>query len=145
MLITQQIFINTCWRLQCTGFNVQLNYNMCICARVSAVKANVRWSFFTYKVFFFRLPIPRLRRSVFTYKTHVYDVYNLEYVWSSFSDFPSEMTHLHDQWCDSVQTTYAGRKGIFECCSTPLQQSAACNACHRLPQFFQEATEDISV
>ena len=44
-----------------------------------------------------------------------------------------------------MQTTYAGRKGIFECCSTPLEQSAACHACHRLPQFFQEATEDISV
>ena len=46
----------------------------------------------------------------------------------------------------TMQTTYAGRKGIFECCSTPLvEQSAACHACHRLPQFFQEATEDISV
>ena len=45
----------------------------------------------------------------------------------------------------TMQTTYAGRKGIFECCSTPLEQSAACHACHRLPQFFQEAIEDISV
>ena len=45
----------------------------------------------------------------------------------------------------TMQTTYAGRKGIFECSSTPLEQSAACHACHRLPQFFQEATEDISV
>ena len=45
----------------------------------------------------------------------------------------------------TMQTTYAGRKSIFECCSTPLDKSAACHACHRLPQFFQEATEDISV
>ena len=42
----------------------------------------------------------------------------------------------------TMQTTYAGRKGIFECCSTPLEQSAACHACHGLPQFFQEGTED---
>ena len=45
----------------------------------------------------------------------------------------------------TMQTTYAGRKGIFECCSTPLEQSAACHACHRLPQFVQEAIEDITV
>ena len=45
----------------------------------------------------------------------------------------------------TMQTTYAGRQGIFECCSTPLEQSAACHACHRLPQIFQEVTEDISV
>ena len=45
----------------------------------------------------------------------------------------------------TMQTTYAGRKGIYDCCSTPLEQSAACHARHRLPQFFQEATEDISV
>ena len=34
---------------------------------------------------------------------------------------------------------------VFECCSTPLEQSAACHACNRLPRFFQEATEEISV
>ena len=28
----------------------------------------------------------------------------------------------------TMQTTHAGRKGIFGCCSTPLEQSAACHA-----------------
>ena len=45
----------------------------------------------------------------------------------------------------SMQTAYACRKGIFECCSTALEQSAACHACHRLPQFFKEATNNTAV
>ena len=45
----------------------------------------------------------------------------------------------------SMQTSYAGRKSIFDCCSTALEQSAACHACHRLPQFVQEATEDVMI
>ncbi len=37
------------------------------------------------------------------------------------------------------------RKSIVKCFSTPLEQSAACHACHRLLQFVQEAIEDIYV
>ena len=45
----------------------------------------------------------------------------------------------------TMQATYAGRPSILPCYSTPLEQSVACHACHRLPQFVQKATEDITV
>ena len=33
------------------------------------------------------------------------------------------------------------RKNLSKCCSRPLEQSAARHACHRMPQFVLEATE----
>ena len=36
-------------------------------------------------------------------------------------------------------------QSLLKWCSTPLEQFAACQGCHRLSQFVQKATEGISV
>ena len=38
--------------------------------------------------------------------------------------------------CSSVVVKFNSNT-IFQCCSSPLEQSAACHTCHRLPQFVQ--------